>query len=296
MACYSPIQAYQRSDGSICFAERKGDDIVRSLQLPCQQCVGCRLERSRQWAVRCMHEASLYKRNCFITLTYDDTHIPSDGSLRYRDFQLFMKRLRKEVPGVRFYMCGEYGDKFRRPHYHACLFNCDFDDKRPIRLLGKSRLYRSERLSSLWPFGYASIGEVNFHSAAYVARYCMKKVTGKEADEHYAVVNLSSGEISKRVPEFNRMSLRPGIGAGWFAKFKSDVFPKGLTVVNGVQTRCPKYYDKLMDREDSDVSAVVAYEREKFAQARSADSTDRRLLDRAVVTSARIRSLKRNLE
>ena len=160
MPCFHPLTAYQSSDGSISFVERKGGDIVRSLSLPCGQCVGCRLERSRQWAMRCMHEASLYSRNCFITLTYNNEHLPSDNSLQYPDFQKFMKRLRKRFNGVdrsanpdsndqfpiRFYMCGEYGETFGRPHYHACLFNFDFPDKTLYRRSPSgSFIYRSSR-------------------------------------------------------------------------------------------------------------------------------------------------------
>ena len=123
MPCYHPWLAYQCLDGSVVSVERKGKGaVVRTLTLPCGQCVGCRLERSRQWAIRCMHEAQLHERNSFVTLTYKGD-VPDEG-LRYRDFQLFMKRLRKYASGqqIRFYMCGEYGDEKGRPHFHACLF------------------------------------------------------------------------------------------------------------------------------------------------------------------------------
>ena len=131
MACFKPLKAYQCFDKSIVFTEARKHDIVRSLELPCGQCVGCRLERSRQWAIRCMHEASLYKDNCYITLTYDEEHLPEDYSLHYDDFQRFMKRVRKRYTGkkIRFYMAGEYGENFGRPHFHACIFNLDFEDK-----------------------------------------------------------------------------------------------------------------------------------------------------------------------
>ena len=188
MPCYHPLSAFQCVDGSIVFYESKRHDTVKSLFLPCGQCVGCRLERSRQWAIRCMHEAQMHEKNCFITLTYDDAHLPGDRSLHYRDFQLFIKRLRKRYPGrrIRYYMAGEYGENFGRPHWHACLFGIDFDDKSLWkRTSANSLLYRSADLELLWPFGYSSIGDVTFESAAYVARYIMKKVTGKNADQHY---------------------------------------------------------------------------------------------------------------
>lgn len=101
MACFYPLAAWQTDDGDIVFKERGA--IKRALTLPCGQCVGCRLERSRQWAVRCMHEASLYDQNAFVTLTYDQDHLPESGSLRYRDFQLFCKRARDKLGPFRFF-------------------------------------------------------------------------------------------------------------------------------------------------------------------------------------------------
>lgn len=194
-----------------------------SRPIACGQCSGCKLERSRQWAVRCMHEASLHDSNSFVTLTYKD----APPSLEYRDFQLFMKRLRKRLGACRFFMGGEYGELHGRPHFHALLFGVSFSDR---RYLAKSpsgqRLYSSELLSSLWPQGYASVGEVSFESAAYVARYCMSVITGDMAVEHYG----------GRKPEFGRMSLRPGIGRAWLDRYgRSDVLPDGKVVVNGVK-------------------------------------------------------------
>ena len=134
MACYKPLRAWQCANGDVVFAELGRFDITRQLDLPCGQCVGCRLERSRQWAMRCLHEAKMHDRNCFVTLTYNNDNVPADRSLNYRDFQLFMKRLRFHFRGVpiRFYMCGEYGEDFGRPHFHACLFGLDFPDKTRI--------------------------------------------------------------------------------------------------------------------------------------------------------------------
>jgi hypothetical protein len=184
MACYKPLTAYQCADRSIIWREIPGADVVRTLSLPCGQCVGCRLERSRQWAVRCMHEAQMHTSNCFITLTYAPEFIreAKDLSLNYEHFQLFMKRLRKRFTGktIRFYMAGEYGELRDRPHFHACIFGLDFEDKKFLkRTETGSILYTSKILEELWPYGYSSIGDVNFESAAYVARYIMKKVNGK---------------------------------------------------------------------------------------------------------------------
>uniref|UniRef100_UPI0040472208 rolling circle replication-associated protein n=5 Tax=Pseudomonadati TaxID=3379134 RepID=UPI0040472208 len=272
-------------------------DIVRSLTLPCGQCVGCRLERSRQWAVRCMHEASLYEQNCFITLTYNDENLPDDGSLHYDHFQKFMKRLRKAVSGrVRFYMAGEYGEQLGRPHFHACLFNYDFSDKVFFKRTGSgSNLYRSAKLESLWPYGYSSIGDVNFQSAAYVARYIMKKVNGKHQDEHYERVNDETGEITVRRPEFTKMSLKPGIGFDWYNEWKDDVYPDDFVVVNGKKVRPPRFYDKKFKVEHPEEFEVIEFQRECRARERFEENTDERLAVKEKVARARLQSLKRTL-
>lgn len=298
MACYHPLQAFQAADGSVVFAER--GDIVRSLLLPCGQCVGCRLERSRQWAMRCMHEASLYRENCFITLTYDDAHVPKHGSLDYGDFQRFMKRLRKRCAPVRprFYMCGEYGEDFGRPHFHAVVFGWNFPDRKVWRKGGSGfKAFRSDMLESLWPFGFSSIGEVTFESAAYVARYCMKKVTGDGAGLHYLTdhVDPDTGEVFSKVPEFNHMSLKPGIGAGWLEKWESDVYPQDYVIVRGKKMKPPKYYDRrYSERAPLDFEAVQ-FARELEARSYAADRTDERLAVREIVTEARLRAFKRSI-
>lgn len=223
MPCFHPMPAVRLPDGSVTFTSRSKVD-GNDFELPCGQCAGCRLERSRQWAIRCVHESQMHERNCFITLTYSDEFLPPHGGLIYRDFQLFMKRLRKRtgVP-VRFFMCGEYGELDQRPHFHAILFGCDFDDRKYFSKTGSGyKLYTSDLLSELWGMGHCPVGNVTFDSAAYVARYCMKKVTGDLADAHYAV-DTPNG-IFQREPEFAHMSLKPGIGSTWLAKYRSDVF------------------------------------------------------------------------
>lgn len=205
MPCYSPLEAWRpvkstRSKNPFIFSyhPEKCSSVSPDLTLPCGQCIGCRLERSRQWAVRCVHEASLHKRNCFITLTYNNDHLPEDRGLHYDHFQLFMKRLRKKYgEGIRFYMCGEYGEKLGRPHFHACLFNHDFSDKTPWKTTETGfKLFRSKELEELWPYGYSSVGAVSFESAAYVARYIMKKVNGEAAEMHYTFCrSIHRGDI-----------------------------------------------------------------------------------------------------
>lgn len=290
MACFHPLRAWQLADRSVVFTDRRGD-VVRELKLPCGQCVGCRLARSRQWATRVMHEAQFHEHSCFVTLTYDDDHLPDDLSLNYRDFQLFMKRLRKKFGAVRFFMCGEYGDELGRPHFHAILFGVRFPDLLPI---GRD-LFTSKILASLWPSGLHSVGSVTFQSAAYVARYCVGKVTGRAAFDHYGIVDLDTGEIRERVPEFARMSLKPGIGARWFEKFKSDVFPHDFVVVNGHECKPPRYYWNKLIKLDNSMAAEVEYTRFHKAARLAAHETPERLAVREKVTNARLNQLKRSL-
>ena len=289
------------SDGSVKFTSRNKRGVEGSLELPCGQCIGCRLERSRQWAMRCLHEASLHERNAFITLTYDDSNLPPGGSLNYSDFQKFMKRLRKRIGGnVRFYCGGEYGENTIRPHYHACLFGYDFPDKVYYKKTSSGeKIYTSKLLESLWPFGLSSVGDVTFESAAYIARYCVQKVTGQAATSHYRVIT-DDGEIIDRVPEFNKMSLKPGIGSRWLEKYRSDVYPRDYVVINGVKTKPPKYYDVLFEREYPGVfSDLVARRELDMAQLRLRDPDefrDARLGVKEQVTLARSSMLKRSFE
>lgn len=245
-----------------------------------------------------MHESQLYDENCFITLTYDDEKLPQNSSLRYRDYQLFMKRLRKALGrSVRFYMCGEYGETTGRPHYHALLFGFRPKDlKLHSKRANSSVLYTSEFLSKIWTDGFASVGELTFESAAYVARYVMKKVTGELADTHYEKLSLETGEIYKIEPEFNHMSRRPGIAAGWFEKFSGDVYPHDEVAVRGVWCKPPRYYDKIYKEAEPLKWESIEFERQKAAQAVSADNTYDRLRTRELVTRARLKLSKRSLE
>lgn len=299
MACYSPLTAFQAVSGEVFFVERSKHETARTLFLPCGQCVGCRLERSRQWAMRCVHEASLFESNCFITLTYSEETVPSDGSLRYVDFQLFMKRLRKRFfPRlIRFYMCGEYGEKFQRPHFHACLFNLDFSDKVLLRRSDAgSCLYRSPVLEVLWPFGFSSIGELNFESAAYAARYVVGKVTGACAVDHYARVDRDTGELRWIEPEFSHMSLKPGVGRRWIDRYERDVFPHDYVVIRGRKVKPPKYYDRIFAAKAPEAFQLVAEKRERDALSQWYENTDARLSVRRQVAVGRLAFFKRGLD
>lgn len=297
MSCYHPIQAFRTPDGVV-FVERSRHDIIGRIELPCGSCIGCRLRRSQDWALRCMHEAAMHKENCFITLTYARDCLPPESSLEHRDFQLFLKRLRARFCSrtVRFYMCGEYGPKNGRPHYHACLFGVDFIKDRVPN--GKSAsgmmFYDSKELRDLWGHGKVSVQDLRTETAGYCARYIMKKVLGPDAKTAYDSVD-EDGVIHKRRPEYAAMSLKPGIGAEWFAKYKRDVFPRDLVVAGGMKYCPPKYYDKLLKRSRDAALDGIEFKRELRAREAAPDNTVERRLVREVVQTARVRSLTRDL-
>jgi hypothetical protein len=302
MACFHPITAYRSEKGLIHFHEVSNS---REIKVPCGSCTGCRLENSRQWAMRCVHEASLHEDNVFITLTYNPENIPPDGGLRKKHYQDFMKRLRKAIypKKVRFYHCGEYGDKSNRPHYHAILFGHNFNDWIYITDSDSgSPIYTSPTLESIWNKGFVSIGEVNFNSAGYVARYCMKKINGKLADQvdlktglkPYERINSYTGELVEVQPEYATMSRRPGIGRDWISKYTSDCYPKDYTTIRGLRMRPPKYYDKYIRQIDEDLYDDIKAQRE-LQQYNSKDLTPERLEVREKVTKAKTETLRRSI-
>jgi len=288
------MPAVRMADGSVRFISAGSRGVEGFLWLPCGQCIGCRLERARQWAVRCVHESQVHENNCFITLTYAET----GPSLVYRDFQLFIKRLRKHA-GVKlsYYVGGEYGSDGGRPHFHACIFGFDFSDKVYLKKGsdGESKLYTSDTLDRLWGLGLCSVGSVSFASAGYIARYCVAKVNGQLAESHYRVVT-DDGEIIDRVPEFNRMSLKPAIARGWFERYKSDVYPRDFVVINGARCKPPKYYDRLIEalRPDMFSDIVACRELDAEALSLSGEGSWSRLSVRESVHKARVSFLKRS--
>ena len=211
MPCYKPITAWKPLEGgAIQFSEKKNS---REIQIACGQCIGCRIQKRESWAVRCYAESKLHKHNQFVTLTYDDDHLPKDGSLDYRHWQLFAHRLRKSLGPFRFFVCGEYGETTIRPHYHALLFGLDIPDLVKCNsVYASSDIYKSETIDKLWRLGGCRIGTVTYESARYCAVYTTKKVGGDLAKERYSRVDMSTGETWMVKPEFARMSLKQGIG------------------------------------------------------------------------------------
>lgn len=296
MPCYNPLTAWRTPLQTITFDRNKGISTSK-MQLPCGSCIGCRLERSRQWAMRCMHEAKSYEDNCFITLTYADDQIPEGNTLIKSHFQNFMKRLRFEYnkKKIRFYACGEYGDSSSRPHYHACLFNHDFTDKTLWKEKNDTKLYVSETLNKLWPLGFATIGALTFESAAYTARYVLKKQNGANAASHYEFIDTGTGEVFNRTPEFTLMSRNPGLGTKYFEEFGADVYPSDTVIVGGFPSKPPRFYDKKAEKTHPHLIKEVKEKRIKRARTKKADQTPERLKVREKCAQARIRKAKREI-
>lgn len=316
MPCYNPLRGWYSSTQnptgkrSIVFNHREGNGD--EVDLACGQCIGCRLERSKQWAIRILHEASLYENNCFLTLTYDEKNMPKDGSLNLRHYQLFMKKLRKRFGnGIRFFHCGEYGEHTERPHYHACIFNFDFPDKYKWRNTNQGHsIYRSEILdgisrgeterndinkNALWPYGNSEIGDVTFESAAYVARYITKKILGKDSDLAYLHPEWRSNGLIKQ-KEYVTMSRRPGIGKGWLEKFNTDVYPHDYVVIRGKKMRPPKYYDSQMGLDDPSLLEDLKERRIENGKKLAHDNNIHRRHVKEIVHEAQAKFLKRSYE
>lgn len=304
MPCYHPVDAWRgpvRPDGKRPIVFRPKDKMPEDayIQLPCYRCVGCILERSRQWAMRCMDEASLYSENSFVTLTFDEKHLPWNRGLDKTVHQKFMKRLRKFLGPdhmVRFFMCGEYGPENGRPHYHYLLFNVGFPDRVYLKSTESGeKIYRSPSLEAVWPFGFCSVGDVTAKSAAYVARYNLKKIDGLNSRLEVPYTNPWTGEVlEKEFVLMSRGSAKRGTGGiarSWIEKYESDVYPRGVRVIKGLDTPSCRFYDSVYEKSDPVGFATLKRVRADRRVAVRDDNTPRRLLDKETVKLAQIKRL-----
>lgn len=317
MGCVQPLTAYWRDvhRSAITFDKVKSATRV-PLMLPCGRCIGCRMERARQWGLRCLHEAKLWPHNQYVTLTYSDENMPPGGSVCLRDVQLFMKRLRKAKNStkdnpVRFFLGAEYGDQNGRPHYHALLFNCPLPDR--VRFGQNARgepLYTSRELSRLWSsdggettLGFITIGEVTFDSAVYCAKYALKKLNISENStaaaraeyERRYIVYDADGIVYERDREFAVMSRRPGIGAGYYEKYGSEVLAHDSVIVDGREVRPPRFYDVRSDKLYADRFALTKKKRKRLAVLNKADNTPERLRVKRVLMEKAAEKKERKL-
>jgi len=297
------------------YSDRPGtfyqDVLIRDyVEIPCRKCIGCRLKIAKDWANRCLLEAKCWQHNYFITLTYNNENLPVNEetgvtTLNPDDVMNFLKRLRihwerkhnwksdiiwendkvgteilsGDNPGIRFYGCGEYGTKTHRPHYHILGFNLPIFDLEYLKLteLGDT-LYYSEEIAKIWGKGHVWIGEVNWNTACYVSRYIMKKQIGKDAAELY--------EWMGEDQEFQRMSLKPGIGWFYYYRHKDEIYRYDEILIKkrskkikfdkfldgNIQTKVesikpPKYFDKCYDMEDHEFMETLKKARKQSAKA-----------------------------
>lgn len=249
MSCYHPIPALDLGIPNVETGKReikilglKAEDNLEKLKelygdslllLPCGKCIGCINDYKQSWAVRILLEASLYEHNSFITLTYDDAHLPKDNKPHREEIVKFMKRLRKEIGvPIRFFYCGETGTATQRSHYHAIIFGYDFPDRELLKVTAKgSRIFRSKTLEKCWKFGISSVGDVEPGSACYVAQYSMKKKL----------------EGQKEDPSFVGMSRMPGLGCSKFNPrwFKTDTIYCALG-----EASIPRFFGKMLEGLD----------------------------------------------
>lgn len=320
MTCFYPMQGLKLSSqtksgkNAIVFVKKSFADSYpdkdRLLVLPCGRCVGCRLERSRQWAIRCEKEIQMVEAagggSSFITLTFDDKHLfkrPNPWSLDKTEFPKFMKRLRFRITDpddklffihrehrVRYFHCGEYGDEGDRPHYHAILFNYYFDDLIYDSVKNGHTLYTSPKLQLLWPYGKCIVGKATFDSCAYVARYIMKKRLGKDAISYY---------LSRQIiPEYVTMSRRSGIGKTWLDEYLQDVYPSDRIFLSDKKVFCqpPKYFDSVFEIHNPTVCSDIKAARKAKALERAHDNTPERLAVKRKIFLNRTRLLSRRVK
>lgn len=212
-------------------SKKQALNSVEGFKVPCRKCLPCRLNSAREKAIRCLHEA-MDRPGIFLTLTYDDENLTSPR-LQYSDYQKFMKRLRFRVPDVKFsYMVtGEYGEKTKRPHWHAILYGLWPEDaKKEPGADDAHPTFTSKLISECWPQGRHNFGEITLDSASYVARYAAKKlVHGKDQEHDFHPIH--------------RTSCRPALGTRFIEKHWRQVFTHGFVrLPNGQQMKIPRYY------------------------------------------------------
>lgn len=315
-----------------------GVGVSEFIEIPCGQCIGCRLQRSRDWANRCLLELQDHVHpGYFITLTYNDLHLPrrwysgeyglayQSFSLCKRDFQLWLKRLRKNTgQDIRYFGCGEYGPSTMRPHGHFQVFGLVLDDL--VELPGRSELgyryFTSKTIEDSWSFpardefgnemecpndasdevkelfrraGHVAIGEITWETCAYTARYITKKFLGRES-QYYDFFNIE--------PPFSMMSLKPGIGRRYYSQHP-DLYDYEFINVStdkgGRKFRPPRYFDRLFDIDDHVRMQEIKSIRKKMAEEAirlKLEATDLSYLEMLQVEEdvlqSRIKSLQRN--
>lgn len=274
MPCAQTLTAYRPvKGGPVRFNKPKDGHAYTKIELPCGQCILCRLEHARQWAVRITHEGQLWEESSFVTLTYEDKHLPAYNSLYYPDLQKFWKRLRKQIGTLRYYAVGEYGDESYRPHYHACIFGHAFTHNRRILRKTPTLLWTNPLLEEAWGKGNVSVGALNFQTAQYTAAYVTKKLNN---ERRYVRVDEQTGELIDLVQPRAFMSLKPAIGREWLEKYGDNTYAHDRVVIDGQEQKPPKYYDRWLEQTSPKKHEKIKEKRRKNATPLTAEESHAR--------------------
>lgn len=301
MTCYSPLKGFEdKENGGIIF--KRSSQAGAAMEVSCGQCIGCRIDKSKEWAARIVHESRMHQDNCFITLTYDAENLPYDGGLHKQHFQKFIKKLRKqhEPKKLKYFHCGEYGEELSRPHYHACLFGIDFTDREAWSSSNNVTTFISETLQRIWGKGFTTCGNLEYESAAYCSRYILKKITGARGMEHYQKIDAMTGEIYQIQPEYITMSLGRtkgnGIGGTFYEKYKTDFFPRDECPIpgKGVYKKIPRYYEEIYAKQAPEEYEAIKKRREIYRKEHEAEYSAERLITKYKVKKAQLAHLPRN--
>lgn len=280
MPCYHPIPAWESrqlaSTRRFGITFRKAEAYTdRPVDLPCGKCIGCRIRRANEWGTRVMNELKDAGLSSFVTLTYDDQHLPPGASLNKDDLQRFWKRLRKAGHTIRYFACGEYGETTNRPHYHAVVLG--YWPSHRVQLPGNRNipLYRSPELEKLWPLGHSSFSPVTRENATYVAKYTLGKYDEKGQPR----------DFGERLPPYLTMSTHPGIGHNYARdNARALAHHDGIRLRGGSLAALPRYYDKVLDRHDPHLARGLKTRRKEKAADRG-DVTLDQLRDEPSLTS-----------
>ena len=304
MPCDFPIRAYETPEGLKFKPPREHSGVW--IPLPCRKCIGCGIDRKRDWSVRGIHEAQMHHESQFLTLTYDDQNVPDGHNLDFQHLTEFWREIRRDAPeAIRYMAAGEYGGQTSRPHFHAIAFGLAAPDR---QVWGRNNrgemLYTAESIQKYWPHGRVVVADVTYETCGYVAGYMLKdtRTMDKDKSRPYTVIDSKTGIETERVKPKGRYSTRPGIGASWFEKYHGDCFPKGNVhiIKNGkAQTvPVPEYYWRLLERMDPQMYADLKAERQEVAKSDKVffDNTQKRRNVKAEVREAKMSLKKRGTD
>lgn len=288
--CTSPLVAYPSPSGGRPSFVRPPGHSGRILELPCGQCLHCRIGREREWSTRLMHEALFYPGlSWFVTNTFAPEFALPDASVSKETGALYLKRCRHAFGAIRYMQRAEYGERTHRAHYHYALFGPDLTDLRPARRNERGdQLYTSATLEKLWPYGFVEVAPLDAGSARYMSRYLVRSFKG-EGLRPWDFVS-PDGVITEREPPFISMSRRPGIGRRYVERYGHELGAGDFVVVDGRKSPTPGYYHRVLEDLAPALAERLAAQREAFVYSDKAKAERRpyRRAAKAKVLSARL--------